>query len=416
MRALYPSLFFACFLLSACPGPDPAPVADVDVVADATPDANADVPATGPPFDYCSPDTPPNDACFASKRAPDSADVTLARAIADKQLAAHAPETVGWDWAEAVMMVGLQQLHRVTGDSTYRDYVKAWLDHHIAEGYNIATSDSCAPTAMALDLWAETGDAAYRAVIDDAFHYMAEVSLRDENGGLNHLGDTDLLGISLWVDSLFMFGNVLIGQGEHGNDPTALDEFASQHAIFKAELQTDGGFFVHASDGWLLPQTPGIFWGRGNAWVTAAAYDYLRVRKIRGETDDAVAASVALQTEAFRATQDAATGLWWSIVNRPDEIYLETSTGALLAFGLARGYRYGYVGDEVLGLIESAMAGVRSRIIDQAGVPTVTGVSGPTTAGTFADYAAVQTVDDVEYGLGAVLLALTEVSGLPAAP
>jgi unsaturated rhamnogalacturonyl hydrolase len=100
-------------------------------------------------------------------------------------------------------------------------------------------------------------------------------------------------------------------------------------------------------------------------------------------------------------------------MNRPGESYLETSAAALFAYGMARGYRYGFVDASVLPSIEAAMRGVTARIVvDPEGVPTVTGVSGPTSVGTFDYYATLATRDDVAYGIGAVLLALTETSGL----
>jgi unsaturated rhamnogalacturonyl hydrolase len=80
--------------------------------------------------------------------------------------------------------------------------------------------------------------------------------------------------------------------------------------------------------------------------------------------------------------------------------------------GLARGYRYGFLGEEVLPVIDAAMAGVESKIVDEGDGPIVTGTSGPTTVGSFDDYASVELVDDLHYGVGAVLMALVETSGL----
>lgn len=376
------------------------------------------------PFDWCLPDAPPDAACHASKRAPDTKAIALATAIADKQIHTHAPETLAWNWEEAVLMRGLYELYRVTGDSTIPPYIAAWLDHHIAKGYLLHSSDTCAPSALAALLLTEPGGAyadktAYKALVDEALHYLYQVALRTEEGGINHLGTLGALGITLWVDSLFMFGNLLIGWGDGANDgagdPRALDEFQAQFDIFSALLQEESGFYKHAYQ-WKGEQDDDVYWGRGNGWVCAAAYDYLRVRRMRGEVDAAqtVATAIHAQVEAAMATQDPDSGLWWTIVNRPGETYLETSAAALFAYGMARGYRYGFLGDEVLPAIQAAMKGVSERItMDAQGVPTVTGVSGPTSAGTFEVYAAIDTVDDLPFGLGAVLLSLVETSGLP---
>ncbi len=260
-------------------------------------------------------------------------------------------------------------------------------------------------------------DPALRTVVDDALRYIYEDALRTPEGGLNHLGVVDLVGVSMWIDTLFMVGNVLTGWGEVHRDARALDEFTEQLGIFTTALQGDLGFYKHAARS-AFPQDDDVYWGRGNGWVLAATFDHLRVRRVRGEDlpPDTLSAALRL-VDAVIEWQNTESGLWWTVVNRPGASYLETSASALFAFGLARGYRYGFLDDSVLPTIEAAMRGVRSRITGaDAGEPVVTGVSGPTSVGDFAYYASVPVEDDLPYGIGAVLLALTEVSGLPRSP
>jgi unsaturated rhamnogalacturonyl hydrolase len=177
-------------------------------------------------------------------------------------------------------------------------------------------------------------------------------------------------------------------------------------------LQEDSGLLRHA-DGWIAPQDPDVYWARGNAWVTAATFEYLRVRLARGETDRFALRAVRRQLDGAIATQDPDSGRWWTIMNRPDETYEETSATALFAYSMARGWRYSFVGDEVLEPMWAAVDGVLDKIErDGAGVPVVTDVSGPTTVGALRNYQLVPLVDDINYGLGATLLMLVEVSGL----
>lgn len=371
-----------------------------------------DVLAVSPPFDWCD-DAPPDEACFRERRDPGSAGIAKALAIARSQIERIPPSKVSWGWEDGVLMTGIVDLYRVTGDPELFDYVRDWIDHHLASGYFVTNSDTCPPAYAAFALWRETGSAKYRAVVDEILSYLYDVAPRTEDGGINHLGTTEVFGITLWVDSLFMFGETLIRLGEQDGDDRALDEFASQYSVFAKHLQEAPGLFKHAWQ-WALPQDEGIYWARGNGWISAAGYDYLRARAVRGETDEAVRESLARHTAAVVASQDPQTGLWWTVLNRPGETYLETSAAALFALGLARGWRAGLLGDDVLPVIRKAMEGVQSRIVPGTdGKPVVTGVSGPTTAGTFQTYATVKLEDDLTYGIGAVILALIETSGLP---
>ncbi len=387
--------------------------AEVADAGDAAVDVSADVDLGPPPFDYCA-GLPPDDACFVSRRDPASDAVALAERIADHLVARHDPAELSWDWGEAVMLVGLAQTARVTGEARYLDFIAAYMDAHIADGYEIATSDTSAPAALAVALIAAGRDTPeYRQVVADALRYYREEALRTPEGGISHFGAVELFGVSLWADSLFMFGNVMTGWGEHAGDAALLDEYATQYAVFADLLQEDAGFFRHAAYS-PFEQDDDVYWARANGWIAAAGYDHLRVRRVRGEARPEMAAAAATLIDAVRASQDPESGLWWTVINRGDESYLETSASALFAFAMARAWRYGYLGDEVLPAIAAAMSGVRDRIVDSDdGAPVVTGISGPTNVGRFEYYAGVAVDDDISYGVGAVLLALTETSGLP---
>ena len=105
--------------------------------------------------------------------------------------------------------------------------------------------------------------------------------------------------------------------------------------------------------------------------------------------------------------------MWWTVMNRPGETYLETSATALFAYGMARAYRYDLLGETELEAAKRAVDAVRSMVkYDDQNRPYVTGISGVTNVSTFEQYAAVPLEDDLNYGVGAVILALIETSGL----
>ena len=329
-------------------------------------------------------------------------------------MADNVPEEMLWDWGDGVLMISLVDLGRVTGEPRFSDYARRWIDHHLDAGYRhlLVSSDRCPPAVSALALFQQSCEPAYRAVVTDTLTFLYDEARRSEDGGINHLGSQGAFGVSLWLDSLFMFGTLLTRWGEHEDDSRALDEMHTQITVFASHLQDDGGFMMHAYNSPVGVQDPGVYWGRGNAWVTAAGYEYLALRAARGESDPEVEQILARQADAIIASQDPATGLWWTVLNRPSETYLETSASALFAVGLARGYRAGLLSSEVLPAIDAAIAGVTGRLLDDGGGPVVSGTSGPTTVGGFDDYAGIGLVDGIHYGTGAVILALIEGSGL----
>lgn len=362
-------------------------------------------------FDQCLPDVPA-DECYASRRDPESDQVALASEIALRYIDEHAATSHPWDWGPSALMFALTELYRVTGDDRFRTYYSAWLNHHVAEGFDIVWSDDCPGALTAISLLTETPSDEHQKVVDDTLHYLEEVAPRTADGGISHNG---LLGNtpSIWVDSLFMFGMVLTRWGELDGDPARLDMLSEQLGIFQYRLQHDNGLMQHAHD-WKPPPDTDIYWNRGNSWVVASVSDYLRVRLLRGEADPEVEAMFRKHVGAVVELQEATTGLWWSIMNRPGEIYLETSGSAMFAYGMARAFRYGILGERELAAARRAVEGVKERIeFDELGRPFVTGISGPTDPWTFEEYAAVPLYDDLHFGVGAAILALIETSGLP---
>ncbi len=360
-------------------------------------------------YDQCDADVPASE-CYATRRAPESEQVALATDIALRWIEEHPAEEQIWDWGPGVLMFALTELHRVTGDDRLRDYYSAWLDYHIQEGYSIVWSDSCPPAITAVSLLSEAPNDAYQQVVDDVLQYLRFDAPRTDYGGISHTGT--LGARSIWVDSVFMFGMVLTRWGELSGDASALDLLSEQMAIFAPRLQHENGLMQHA-DGWPGDVDNDIYWNRGNSWVTASLSDYLRVRLLRGESDAFVEKVFRDQVRGALALQDPETGLWWTIMNRPGEIYQETSGPALFAYGIARAYRYGILGERELAAALRAVAGVKERIQpDEQGRPVVTGISFGTDPTNFEGYAKVEQSDDVHYGVGAAIMALIETSGL----
>ena len=362
-------------------------------------------------FDVCEPGEIPDAACYAEKRSPSSKDVALASDLALGYIARHPPQKMDWDWEEGVLMFSLVELYRVTGEARLRAYTRAWLDAHVKKGYDIRWSDSCPPGLAALALAADNKGAAYEKIVSDIVAYY-KTAPRTKEGGISHMGKTIELIKTLWLDTLFMVGVVIARQGERADDQQLIDSVGQQIGIFAKLLQGSGGLLTHAHN-W-PGQEKGVYWGRGNAWVTASAHEYLRIQRLRGKADANVSAIMEHQVTAIIKSQDSKTGLWWTVLNRPGEAYLETSASALLAYGLARGYRYGARGEEVLPVIRRAMTGIKGKIRDKGngGGPVVTGISGPTSVGSASYYKGIKQEDDLSYGVGAVILALLETSGL----
>ncbi|MCA9610704.1 MAG: glycoside hydrolase family 88 protein, partial [Myxococcales bacterium] len=319
---------------------------------------------------------------------------------------------LAWDWVDAILVHALMELSRVTGDAALRAYAAAWLDHHIGVGYDIAWSDHCPPMLAATPLFAERGELRHLRIVEDVLGYFVSAP-RTADGGIGHLGRFGRVSPRQWLDSLMMVAVPIARWGELANDPAWIGAGTEQAEIFAETMQDDSGWLVHAYP-FDDDQSPDTFWARGNGWVVLATHELLRIHRVRGEDPPAALVDATTRlSDAVIAAQDPTTGLFWTVVNRPGDTYLETSATALFAYGLARGVRYGWRDATVRDAVRAAMDGVIANVsYDGDGRPVVGGISGPTSVGTYDYYASVAVEDDLPYGLGAVILALTEVSGL----
>ncbi len=344
-----------------------------------------------------------------------------ALALADQWRADRSPEEEYWDWMNAVYMLGFVRAHELSGDDAYLDYATDWVDHHypqIEEGEIFPdASDRVAPNIIAVEIMRLTGEDRYPAATAAVDEYLATVP-RSADGAILHWGTHFPEKLEVLIDSLFMIGGYLVAMYDLTGDPAYLDQFTEQLAIFADLCQDpDEGLFLHAwddEDGVNIPAEP-IFWARGNSWIVAVCAWYLAVAP-EDHADRALVESIYRDVvDAFIRYQDD-SGLFYTIVNRPGEgdNYLETSSTALFAYGVAVGLRAGVLeSSSYRPALAAAVEGLQSQVREEDdGHLTVTNTSYGTVPTTFEIYCGIPLVDDLNLGVGAMLMALSVADGL----
>lgn len=341
----------------------------------------------------------------------DDAALGLAVDLADTWIGTFEPSQNAWSWDSGVMMMGLMDLSEITGDQTYTNYAKAWIDHYIETGYSVTSSDTSIPGYTALLLYEKTGESKYLEVGDRVWEYISQKAGRTADGGLNHMGW--LSGNQIWVDTLFMVGPFLMKYGQITQTDAPYEEFALQLTVFRNHLQDpDTGLFRHRYDddtGEILPSTP-LYWGRGNGWVFAASCMAVKQlpQAIKDNLDFDLDQHVSLMLQSIMG-YETVNGRFHTILNRNDT-YLETSAALLFAFGLGLGMGNDSIFDDSLEpyLAKWIQSGGDQIVLDQAGDTLILGTSYGTSPGDVEYYQQVLKGENVSYGLGLYLLAVTQ--------
>ena len=242
----------------------------------------------------------------------------ILRRVADHVLQAF-PEPPDFNWGEEVLMAGMMRAGEVTQDRRYVDFVQAWADHWRKEriGPVLEAKGYCGrwgPGFPLLMLYEATGNESYLAMARQIVAFMQTEATRTGDGGLGHWRGNK----QLWVDTLFMSCPVYVNAGRLASQPELVAEAARQLIVSANHLQDAAtGLFYHMYDE-LEDRRTEEPWGRGNGWTAMSCVEVLRHLDRSSPAFDRVARDFRRLAEGLIATQDRDTGLWRTVLTRPE--------------------------------------------------------------------------------------------------
>ena len=254
----------------------------------------------------------------------------------------------------------LQHLNEVSPEQRYVDAAEIVTGSFIANDGSIHTFppelfsiDLHNPGRVVILLEQRTGEEKYRKAVD----YLRErlkVHPRTSEGAFWH---RVTYPNQLWLDGVYMGIPFLMQYA------AAYETGAAQHASFKEgvhefeitrqRLRSSNGLYIHAWDeskqaSWADKETglASQYWGRGMGWLAMAMVDVLDYLP---EAETELRATMLAMVNEFAVDivryQDAETGTWWQIVDKPGELgnYRESTATAMFTYFLAKGLNKGYL-------------------------------------------------------------------------
>ncbi len=335
-----------------------------------------------------------------------------------------------WNYIDGCMISAVLSLYEQTGEQKYLDFADRFLGFFVQEDGSIRTYrveeynlDNVNPAKNLFKLYDLTGKEKYRKAMD-LVRSQLDTMPRTNAGNFWH---KEVYPYQVWLDGLYMAQPFYMEyetrfRGMQG----CLDSFRQFQNVEKLMRDDRTGLYYHGYDEsrsmyWADPET-GLspnFWLRAIGWFTlsladtAAAMDesmyYERSFLIRMLNDLA---------DSLLPYQDA-SGMFYQIVNRADDPrnYLETSGTALIAAGLLRGVRLGFLPDRYRQIAEAAFYGITERYLSRnedssphlGGICLVAGLGGATHRdGSLEYYFSEPVVENDAKGVGPLYLAYTE--------
>lgn len=350
--------------------------------------------------------------------------------MADSMMQQYPIRGKKWAYEWGVMLTGIEQVWLRTGDRRYFDYIKRNVDAFVqqdgsirtyrADEYNIDMINS---GKLLFGLFRTTGDERYKRAA-----YLLREQLRTHprtaEGGFWH---KHIYPHQMWLDGIYMGSPFLAEFASAFDEPDLFDEVAHQITLIERHTRDhETGLLYHGWDEsrqqrWADPQTgrsPHV-WGRAVGWYMMALPDVLDHFPQNHPQRPGIIAIFRDTVAALAAVQDAATGLWYQVLDQGDRAgnYLEASASCMITYAIAKAARRGYIAPGQRQLAERAFEGIVRHLVsvdEQEHVAlnqicSVAGLGGdPYRDGSFEYYVGEPVVTNDDKGVGPFILASVE--------
>jgi unsaturated rhamnogalacturonyl hydrolase len=335
-----------------------------------------------------------------------------------------------WVYQESVVLRGMEEIYKTTGDKKYYDYIKRHVDYYVQPDGSIRTYkvdeysiDNIPMGRIALYLYKTTGEEKYRKAVQ-AVNKQLEGMPRTKEGGLWHKA---IYPWQMWLDGLYM------GQPFNAEytklfkkDPSNYDDIVNQFVWMEAHTRDEKtGLLYHAWD-----ETKGMkwandvtgrsphFWSRAMGWYAMALADVPEFMPETHPGRQKLKDIFVRLADGIKKYQDPATGVWWQITDSINAKgnYLESSASGMFVYALAKGVRLGYLPTSYLDVAKKGFDGIKKQFIvrDANGINLTNTCRGaglgnnPYRDGSYRYYLSEPVVSNDAHGIGAFLLAANE--------
>jgi len=367
-----------------------------------------------------------------------------------------------WAYEEGVVLDGLAAEWHTTAKGDYFRYIKASVDKYVTpegtiRGYQAAghTLDDIEMGRATLLLYRVTQDARYAKAARFLEEQLA-VQPRTASGGYWH---KQIYPNQMWLDGAYMAEPFRAAYAATFQQPQDFADIAKQLLLMDQHMRDERtGLLRHGWDEskqmpWADKQTglsPEV-WGRAMGWYVMALVDTLDWFPADHPQRPALVAALNRNVAGILKLQDPGSGLWWQVmshtprrgpmvqrqsdgsvrvgmVKAEDGNYLEASASCMITYALAKGARLGYLPQADAAAAKKGWEGIQKHFVTTNPDGTVTlhgtvkvgGLGGkPYRAGDFAYYLSEPVVDNDSKGIGAFMLAgseIEQIAGQPAAP
>lgn len=358
---------------------------------------------------------------------------TTAMTIWKDSFVLEGDKTAKWRYDQGVILKGIEGLWNATGDVKWFNYIQKSMDFYVQEDgtikgykhdeYNI---DHVNNGRMLLLLYRVTGKEKYKKAVD-LLRGQLRTHPRTSEGGFWH---KKIYPYQMWLDGLYMGEPFYAEYAKVFHEDTAFNDVARQFILMERHARDPKtGLLYHGWDEnkqqkWADKNTglsPNV-WGRALGWYGMAMVDVLDYFPEHHPGRDSILQILNRFAKAVVSVQDAKTGLWYDVPNKPKEPknYVEASASSMIVYTLAKAVRKGYLPASYLVYATKGYNGILKQFIKTEngqtnlyGTVAVSGLGGnPYRDGSFGYYMSEPVIVNDPKGMGAFINAANEMEML----
>ena len=348
---------------------------------------------------------------------------------------ATAGRTPRWTYEQGVVLRGMEEAWKQTHDPRYYDYIQQTMDRYVGDDGTIQTYrpeeyqlDNILLGRMLLFLYQETKQKKYHQAAD-LLREQLRKQPRTSQGGFWH---KQIYPSQMWLDGLYMAGPFYAEYTKIFHETSDFDDIAKQFILIERHTRDPKtGLLYHGWDEsrkqrWADTATGHSpnFWGRAMGWYAMALVDTLDYFPPNHPQRGALVAILKRLAAAIAKYQDEKSGLWYQVVDRAGSKgnYFESSAAAMFVYALAKGARENYLPASYSSVAAKGYRGMLNQFIhikpdgmvDFNWTVSVGGLGGnPYRDGSYEYYLSEKVVTNDPKGVGALLLAATEMARAP---
>ena len=335
-----------------------------------------------------------------------------------------------WNYELGTLLQGIDSVWLATADPRYFNYIKSSVDQLVGPDGAIPTLkpedhelDNILLGRQLLLLYGVTQDKRYLTAATYLHDQLAQQP-RNSEGGYWH---KQRYPNQMWLDGLYMAEPFRAQYAQLSHHPEDFQDITHQFVLMEQHARdAKTGLLYHGWDQskqerWANKQAGDSpeFWARAMGWYMMALVDTLDQYPENDPGRAQLLAILSREAAAIAHYQDAKTGLWFDVVNKPngEGNYFESSSACMFVYAFAKGVRRGYLPAAYLANAEHGYKGILDHFISIApeaavsltGTVKASGLGGnPYRDGTYAYYIGEKVIANDPKGVGAFLLASSE--------